>query len=191
MIYDMINQLFNIMPKALGYSWEGGLVPDEKPLRLLDALGRDLRIPAVFLTSPEASEAVSFPHSIQLTPFQVFHDMLEIIHRNLPGHRKIKSKEYSIADEDAEGQVVETAMDMKWSKAVRSGKTVSVNMVFQTFSHNKNSEKCPRCRSATSGPTLEGKRRRWYVIISHIRKWLILLQSCVSTHLPYFRRGTV
>jgi hypothetical protein len=87
--------------------------------------------------------------------------MLEIVHRSLPGHKKIKSKEYSIADEDAEGQVVQTDEDLQWSEVVRAGKTVSINMMFQTYSHNKNSEKCPRCRSVTNGHTLEGERRRW------------------------------
>jgi hypothetical protein len=57
LMYEMINQLLTTMPKALGYPWEGGLAPDERPLRLLDALGRDLRIPTVFLSSRQASAA--------------------------------------------------------------------------------------------------------------------------------------
>ena len=52
-IYDMINQLVTMMPKVMGYSWEGGCSLDERPLRLLDALGRDLKIPALFLGSRE------------------------------------------------------------------------------------------------------------------------------------------
>jgi len=73
MIYDMISQLVNIMPRALGYPWEGGFAPDEKPLRLLDALGRDLRIPVVFLGSSEASEAIHCSEIISsLTPARFF-----------------------------------------------------------------------------------------------------------------------
>jgi hypothetical protein len=53
LMYDMLNQLLSIMPKALGYPWEGGNGPEDKPLRLLDALGRDLMIPTIFLGSRE------------------------------------------------------------------------------------------------------------------------------------------
>lgn len=87
--------------------------------------------------------------------------MLEIVHRNLPGHQKIKLKEYSIADEADEGNVVKSEEDLEWGQVVQAGKTVSINMMFQTYSHNKSSEKCPRCRSMIHGHTLEGKRRRW------------------------------
>jgi hypothetical protein len=77
-------------------------------------------------------------------------------------------EEYSVADEDAEGQVIDAAIDLQWRRAVRAGKTVSLNMVFQTFLHNKESETCPRCRTVTSGPTLEGKRRRWWAWYIHV-----------------------
>lgn len=66
-MYDIISQLMGIMPKVLGYPWEGGCSVDERPLRLLDALGRDLKIPAVFLGSREASQTIPWDGLRRLT----------------------------------------------------------------------------------------------------------------------------
>lgn len=163
MIYDMINRIFSMIPRALGYPWEGGVAPDQRPLRLLDALGRDLMIPAIFLSSRKA--VLLYLHMAQaLTSLQIFHDTLELVHRDLPGHRKILLEEYSIADEDAGGEVINTTLDAEWSKAVQAGKTVSINMIFQTLLHSEDAETCPRCKAPARGPTLEAKRRRWSVI---------------------------
>ena len=68
MIYDMINRIFSMIPRALGYPWEGGVAPDQRPLRLLDALGRDLMIPAIFLSSRKAVLIPAYGASADLAP---------------------------------------------------------------------------------------------------------------------------
>ncbi|KAK2755116.1 hypothetical protein FQN54_006645 [Arachnomyces sp. PD_36] len=140
-LYDMVNHLSAMIPKALGYPWEGGLLPNEQPLRLLDALGRDLKIPTIFLSSP-----------------QIFHDMLEIIHRDLPGYDRIVAGEYNITDGDAEGQIVDA--ENECINVVSAGKTAALNIIIYTPLLDLICYSCPRCGSTIADPGLKGWRRR-------------------------------
>lgn len=141
-MYDMVHQIYTMMPKIIGYPWERGYGLDERPLRLLDALGRDLQIPVIFLSSVE-----------------IFHDTLEILHRDLPGHRKIISKEYRVVDEDANGQAVDMANGHEWRRAASGGKTISLSMEFRTHLYNKETQSCPKCKAFTNESALGGQRR--------------------------------
>jgi len=51
-IHTKFNTLYKEVPKLLGYAWEGGMSAHDKPIILMDALGRTVPIPYLFCTSP-------------------------------------------------------------------------------------------------------------------------------------------
>jgi len=51
-IHGTLHTLQSAMPRLLGYAWEGGFGAHDKPIILMDALGRTVPIPFLFCTSP-------------------------------------------------------------------------------------------------------------------------------------------
>jgi hypothetical protein len=51
-IHTKFNTFYSEIPKLLGYAWEGGFSAHDKPIILMDALGRTVPIPFLFCTSP-------------------------------------------------------------------------------------------------------------------------------------------
>ncbi|KAF8541991.1 hypothetical protein BDD12DRAFT_442090 [Trichophaea hybrida] len=126
------------LPKDLGNPWEGGYLTSEAPLKLLDALDRELLVPLHLASS-----------------FTIFHDILEIMHRNQPGYTKILQHEYRLADEDSNGTPISVN---NWTGIVRPGMSVSLSMVLRK--PYTNSRRCPRCSMICQGPELSGNRLR-------------------------------
>ena len=145
-------------PRSLGYPWEASSSLAENVL-LLDANGRSLLLPMLFLSSPKVSLftmcqlELSF---LTLVLEQQFHELLTIIYRGIPGHKRILRKEYTITDEDADVIVQES----NWNNVIRAGIQLSLYIVLQASSAWK-SQHCPRCDEPTLGHALPGKRRRW------------------------------
>jgi hypothetical protein len=88
---------------------------------------------------------------------QQFHELLNIMYRGIPGHRRILRKEYTITDEDSDGTLVE---ESNWATVIRAGTQLSLNMILQA-SPSWKTHHCPRCEEPTLGHALPGKRRRW------------------------------
>ncbi|KAF8244604.1 hypothetical protein K440DRAFT_609178 [Wilcoxina mikolae CBS 423.85] len=126
------------VPMGLGDPWEGGYLASEAPLKLLDALGRELLVPLYLASS-----------------FTVFHDILEIMHRNQPGHAKILQREYRLAEEDTNGALIG---ENNWFDTVKPGMSISLSMVLRR--PYTNSRRCPRCSMICQGPELSGNRLR-------------------------------
>lgn len=59
----------NLMPKQLGWVWEGGNGPLDAPVQLFDAFGRIERIPLVFLSSTKVGTVSSYTPKFSLIPF--------------------------------------------------------------------------------------------------------------------------
>lgn len=49
------------IPQVLGYSWEGGLNPDSRPISLVDVLGQSIRLPLELCSTWEVSSVVFVP----------------------------------------------------------------------------------------------------------------------------------
>lgn len=49
------------IPKVLGYSWEGGLNPESRPISLLDMLGQSIRLPLELCRTWNVRLAVYIP----------------------------------------------------------------------------------------------------------------------------------
>lgn len=75
----------------------------------------------------------------------------------MPGRAKVRRKEYTITDEDADGTLIE---EENWDMIYQPGKNLSLNMVFPALT-SWNIYHCPRCDRPSIGKTLPGKRRRW------------------------------
>jgi hypothetical protein len=90
---------------------------------------------------------------------QTFHDVLEIMHRNQPGHNKIIQRDYRLADEDSNGEIID---ENNWTESVKPAMSISLSMLLrkQYFSYGS-SRKCPRCSMICKGPELSGQRLRW------------------------------
>lgn len=49
------------IPQVLGYSWEGGLNTDSRPISLLDMLGQSIRLPLELCSTWEVRSVVYAP----------------------------------------------------------------------------------------------------------------------------------
>jgi hypothetical protein len=78
--------------------------------------------------------------------------------RDMPGRAKVRRKEYTITDEDADGALIEEA---NWDIIYHPGKHLWLNMIFKALP-SWNVYQCPRCARPTMGKALPGERRRWY-----------------------------
>jgi hypothetical protein len=146
------------LPRSLGYPWEACSSLAENVL-LLDANGRSLLLPMLFLSSPRVSLFNICELELSFSKFseQQFHELLKLIYRGIPGHRRILRKEYTITNEDSDGTMVQ---ESNWDNVVRAGTQLSLNIILQASSSWKKHH-CPRCDEPTLGHTLPGKRRRW------------------------------
>src|SRR5438552_3814856 len=84
------------VPMSMGYCWG-----PEKPILLLDGLGRETSLPLMLASSPDvgvntACKILSYRKLISRS--QVFRDVLLIMHRDTPGYDKIKSGKYVVSD---------------------------------------------------------------------------------------------
>jgi hypothetical protein len=64
-IHHNLASLHMELPKILGYAWEGGFSAHDKPIMLMDALGRNVPIPFLFCASPNVISSTVPPVYIQ------------------------------------------------------------------------------------------------------------------------------
>jgi hypothetical protein len=135
------------------------LFPQETPLKLFDAIGRDFTVPAYLTGSFDVSDSI-VPTYLGLFCgfFQIFHGFLELIFKNQRGHAKIVQREYNLAEEDGEGALI--TVD-KWAELIKPGSKISMSMILRKSSAPE--RVCPRCNGQCTGPELTGRRLRWYV----------------------------
>lgn len=123
---------------SLGYSWEDNSSLAQSVV-LFDAIGRNLNLPLMFFSSPK-----------------VFHDLLYIMYRGIPGSKKIMRREYTITEENEEETLIE---EENWGRLIRPGMRLALNMILKVSS-SWNTSQCPKCKEATLGHALPGKRIR-------------------------------
>ncbi|KAI9800540.1 MAG: hypothetical protein M1825_004089 [Sarcosagium campestre] len=122
-MFGMVKTLVNAVPKDLGYTWEGGTLPSERPLLFQDALGRSMRVPLMLCATPET-----------------FHDILLVMFKNLPGRDHVNRKQYQLQDSS------ETPLDaLVWEDVVRPGSTMNMNVLLQLSSARPTARTCPKC----------------------------------------------
>jgi hypothetical protein len=59
-----ISDRLNMMPKQLGWVWEGGSGPLDAPVQLFDAFGNAERLPLIFLSSTKVKAFLTFLQSL-------------------------------------------------------------------------------------------------------------------------------
>ncbi|KAA8904860.1 ankyrin repeat-containing domain protein [Sphaerosporella brunnea] len=129
-IHHQLTSLHTELPKILGYAWEGGYSAHDKPIILMDALGRNVPIPFLFCTSSTD-----------------FHDLVELMFRHLPGHERVKRKSYNLLTQNS-GEMIEAS---RWSTAVSPGSVivmsigVSVAVTDWEIRAGSSHLSCPRC----------------------------------------------
>jgi hypothetical protein len=58
-MFGLLKNLTENIPKFVGYTWEGGMAPGDRPIQFQDALGRNMCIPLMFCSSQEVSNLPS------------------------------------------------------------------------------------------------------------------------------------
>lgn len=86
------------------------------------------------------------------------------MYKGLPGYQKILRREYTIADEDSGGALIDTK---KWASFIRPGMQLSLNVIVKVPS-SWNIQYCPRCKTHSIGPPLRGTRTIWLVYLRHV-----------------------
>ncbi|KAH8770663.1 hypothetical protein F5882DRAFT_180455 [Hyaloscypha sp. PMI_1271] len=127
--------------RGVGNIWEGASGQLDIVI-LNDPIGRTVPLPIMLLSSRTAL------HNMVLW---MFHD------RDIPGRAKVRRKEYTITDEDADGILIEEA---NWDMIYHPGKHLSLNMVFPALP-SWNVHRCPRCDRPAIGKARPGERRHW------------------------------
>jgi len=67
-------------------------------------------------------------------------------------------REYALTEESEEATLIE---ESNWRTLIRPGMKMSLHMILRASS-GWNTNHCPKCNEATFGPSLPGKRVRWY-----------------------------
>ncbi|KAF8535149.1 hypothetical protein BDD12DRAFT_856713, partial [Trichophaea hybrida] len=127
------------LPKALGYSWNGSLNPKHGVVNFENVLGMHVELPVILCRD-----------------FEIFHDVLEIMFRNLPGHKSVIQREYEIGDSN--GNMIRKS---EWErKILLQGIYLVMTIIFRKSLRLPNflkpadiPVKCPRCTAHTSGGT--------------------------------------
>ena len=79
------------------------------------------------------------------------------MYRDVPGQKKILSREYSLTDEDLDGVMVEKS---NWETMIRKGMQLSLNIIIPA-AQSVDLRCCPQCKTVCFGHDLPQKLRRW------------------------------
>ncbi|KAF8244107.1 hypothetical protein K440DRAFT_663648, partial [Wilcoxina mikolae CBS 423.85] len=155
-IHKTLNTLHQELPKLLGYAWEGGFSAHDRPIILMDALGRTVPIPYLFYV-------------------QIFHDLLELMFRHLPGHGRVKKDEYNLVVQDS-GGLIQTS---EWSRMMSPGSIILMNIVVRISASpwelkRGPSIRCPRCNIFVEQRNATARCRRCYRDFGFFEKERIL-----------------
>ena len=147
MTYDVLASLQARIPAQLNQTWT------QEPVILEDALGRFTPFHLEFIDSWEVSCVDLRYPSFQKLTSQAFDSALEIRFRHLPGHRKIKRKEYSLRS-NSMNKEVDTSI--AFNRCFLPGQRYDMSMLFNA-AHVQNS--CPGCH--LDGEEASDARVQW------------------------------
>jgi hypothetical protein len=93
----------------------------------------------------------------------MFHEILELMFRQLPGHDRVRKEQYSLAVQDT-GALVKSS---EWSSAVSPGSIILMSILVRVSVFAENDDlpaiTCPRCHEKIKS-RLNGKAfSRWLV----------------------------
>ena len=142
-----LDSLHSALPRLLGYTWEGGFSTHDKPVMLMDALGRNLPIPFLFCTSSKVGHSAAGRCRSLIEDTQTFHDLLELMFRQLPGYSKVVKEEYHLRLEDMNGTLLRSD---DWTRVVTPGAVLVMSIVIRASFYCKVENdvpdvNCPRC----------------------------------------------
>ena len=93
------------------------------------------------------SVIASAPHIEKSDTSQAFEAVLEIRFRQLPGHRKIKQREYALRNNALERDVEKS---LAFTRCFLPGKRIDMSMIFDGSIGGRSA--CPGCHLVTSKP---------------------------------------
>ena len=136
MTYNAIISLQARIPAQLDRTWT------QAPIILEDALGRILPFHLEFIDSWEVGRRICGMGHIELT-FKAFEPILEVRFRGLPGHRKIKQKEYAL-----QANTINKDLDRKkpFNHCFFPGQHYDMSMIFNA---TRAQNSCPACLLGT------------------------------------------
>jgi hypothetical protein len=81
------------------------------------------------------------------------------MHRDLPGHENILQREYTLADESSNGDLIDRE---SWDGTIKAGMSIGLSMILRKeSSSSRNGTSCPRCNKQCTVLVLSGQRLRW------------------------------
>ncbi|KAF8245432.1 hypothetical protein K440DRAFT_646220 [Wilcoxina mikolae CBS 423.85] len=135
-IHEILCTLHAECPRLLAYTWERGFAAHDRPVILMDALGRTVEIPFLFCTEPTK-----------------FCDLLEIMFHNLPGHSRVQREQYHLVQ--MESMILVNSLE--WSRQISAGSTILMNIVIRVSVYATKKSRavaCPRCRTEVQKTTI-------------------------------------
>lgn len=92
----------------------------------------------------------------------MFHDVVEIMFRNRPGHKRITQRRYEIT-EDTEGMLVQ---DSEWEARILPGVWISMGIIITTApvvrgEFGTTVHRCLRCQGANAGAASQKGSLKW------------------------------
>ena len=140
MTYKAVISLQTSIPAQLERSWT------QEPATLVDALGRVTPVHLEFLDSWEVCWKI--PMSLctkKSNIFKAFEAVLEVRFRNLPGHRKIKQREYALRTNTFDRDLEQS---LPFNRCFLPGQRIDMSMIFDGGFGGLSS--CPGCKLVTS-----------------------------------------
>ena len=136
------------IPAQLDRSWT------QEPVMLEDALGRVTRFHLEFIDCWEVGRANLRYLAYQGWPFKAFESILEVRFRQLPGHRKIKQKEYALRSNINNKDI---DYSTSFNRCFLPGQHYDMSMIFNA-ARAQNS--CPACLLDT-GEASDARVKWW------------------------------
>lgn len=134
-------------PKSIGYPWEGTqFMPDNLPIKLIDALGRKVLIPMELCGSWKVNSNEGMIDKSHTLP-QDFNFVISRLFKGCPGEGFVSRRHFEISVTNDKRRKLDPWL---WSETVKAGLTVVMTIVFERESQSFDSRDCPRC-GATSG----------------------------------------
>ncbi|KAE9403018.1 hypothetical protein BT96DRAFT_1017253 [Gymnopus androsaceus JB14] len=105
----------NKLPTALGYTWEGGLGPSQRPVILTDALGQILRLPIELCES-----------------WELFDGIMKLYFKQRAGSQYVQRGDYVVTLTSTPTSNIPQTLDKStWAERVDPGSTINMDMVIQ------------------------------------------------------------
>lgn len=156
---DCNSLIRSAIPNDLGFP----LACDHKPLLLEDALGRRIPFPYEFAVKQEVCNQtqLSEERALVLTNLgpQMFHDILKIYFKGLPGSKWVGASKYTIKT-----QSYDLLSPTDWGRTIRPNMQLIMSMLIEKVGATHDNS-CPSCGTSYAGYTIskELEQVQWCV----------------------------